>query len=124
MKIANRTQITLVWLIIALLSGCSEPTLSERLSGVWVSVEMIGDTRRNPGNFEMQLEIDKSGNVNVIAIDKTPEKTKVDRGSGKLEGEFIVFGEDEIGKVTIEGDLIKIVDIKRNKSIVFKRAKL
>lgn len=126
MKIANETHMALISLIIVLLSGCAEPTLSERLSGVWVSVGVIGDEELNTDDFEMQLEINKSGNVSVIVIDKTSEEKKVERGSGKIEGGYIVFDVDKegIGKITIERDLLKIVDIKNNIAIVFKRTKL
>lgn len=112
---------SLVWLLIVLLSGCAEPTLAEKLSGVWESVEIIGDTSKYPGNYEIQLEINESGIVNIITVIKTSEETKVHRGSGKIEGEYIVFSKNEISKIITEGDLLKMVVIKSNVTIIFKR---
>jgi hypothetical protein len=93
----------------------------EKLAGTWKSTEILGDTVLNSDNFEMQLTIKKSGEINIIAKNMSTKPPKIEQMSGKIEGEYIVLNNQELGKFSVFEDHIKVVDVKQNKTAIFKK---
>lgn len=101
-------------------TGCSESTLAEKISGTWKSAGYTGKGKVYKGDF-MQLKISKDGNINMLKVLKRNGKTKIQRKSGKVEGSYILFDDNEAGEIVFEGGSLIIIDIKRDKSIIFNR---
>ena len=91
MKIINAIFATAAWVVVVFLAGCSQSTAAEKLSGVWTSIEITGTDKLPKDNFEMQLDIRKSGDVNVIVVNNKSGRQAIERSSAKIEGEYIIF---------------------------------
>lgn len=123
MKIINAIFATAAWVVVVSLAGCSQSTTAEKLSGVWTSIEITGTDKLTKDNVEMQLDIRKSGDVNVIVVNNKSGRQAIERSSAKIEGEYIIFSENEIGKIFFDGHEIKITDGKRGTAIIFNKSK-
>lgn len=110
-------------IFVFFIHGCSEPAFVESITGTWDSYEIKGDQRMNPDNFQMQLVIKKDATVDITVISKINEKTRVQRGSGKIVGTYLFNdkAENEAGKLSLNNDILVVHDTKRNKEILFKK---
>ena len=113
-------------------SGCDSRTdatnPSERsdikthpFAGTWRSVEFRGDSRLNTDNFEMQLVVDRSGQVSGIGVYRSQGRTDTIRSTAHIEGDFLVNEDGDISKLQLVNERLEILDIKNNMTFVFSR---
>ena len=117
---AKITRYILISMLSILVVACGQ-TLPEKLAGTWRSTEIIGDPVLNANNFEMQLSIKNTGEISIIAVNNNENPPQVERGSGKIEGEYVVLSNQEYGKLSMREDRLEITDVKSNKTVVFNR---
>ena len=117
---AKITRYILISMLSILVVACGQ-TLPEKLAGTWRSTEIIGDPVLNANNFEMQLSIKNTGEISIIAVNNNENPPQVERGSSKIEGEYVVLSNQEYGKLSMREDRLEITDVKSNKTVVFNR---
>ena len=112
-------------------TACEQRTLPEKIAGKWKNVEMQGDKTVN-NDIEIQLEVNSSGNVIIIAVNKAGHPPTIERLTGRIEGQFIIIqnkkssnDEELIGKINTVGDRIEITDFKQqNGKLIMTRLSL
>lgn len=114
------TRCIAISVLCILVVACERP-LSEKFAGTWQSTEFIGDPVLTANNFEMQISIDRSGNVSIIAVNRKESPPTVDRVNGKIDGEYLVLNNQEYGKLSLREEHLELAEVKLNKKVIFKR---
>ena len=112
---------TLAIFSIIVLFGCSEPSFSQNITGTWSSIDYSGSTLPEGAHVNMQLDINKNGDVNVIATIEYNGETTIKRRKGKVEGAYIIFDKTDVNKVTLSGKTLSVENVKDKITVSYEK---